>query len=339
MTPQQDPRAHQPAPRLPARRIIDRKAQEPIKLPTSVRVTPEAVTAATCSEVSNSPPSTGHPEKSVESLGQTSMQITRKLQISNRVFTAKDLLRFAHLLDNQITRHPSERLFSSFEVMFADGVVHEGTAAEVFAEECLIRPSRPVAVSMRLFSGIGSDKKSIRIDLRAGDSSFGNDIVITGSESIWANATYTSLKDALDKAPPQKSWVRMHPVITWLLLATGSGAIIQAVFDAVLFPVIDNTIGPAILRILPNLSNANARGWVIPLFLVFRWAATVAVGNVPATLIFRWIQKTWPRIEFDFGSPHLRPASRQRTLVAIWTLMVVPTLVQAMYDLLKSVLR
>ena len=107
------------------------------------------------------------------------MRTTRHINFKNRVFTVRDLMRFASILDRQV----SDTLRDSCEyaVTFKDGHEIKGSAAEVFAEEQLNRPCRPINIEIWLHSSVGF----IQIQLRSGEPqyTYENSITISPSAS------------------------------------------------------------------------------------------------------------------------------------------------------------
>ena len=91
------------------------------------------------------------------------MKTTRGINFSDRVFTRGDLRRFGKILDRQVSNSSSDH--TEYTVIFEDGHKVEGSAAEVFSEEELNRPCRPVTIEIWLHSTQGY----ILIRIRSGE--------------------------------------------------------------------------------------------------------------------------------------------------------------------------
>jgi hypothetical protein len=262
------------------------------------------------------------------------MQQTRKIEIANRVFTISDLMRFAKILDGQSSAEPDLRFSTTYEVAFEDELSIEGRAVEVFTQEELNRQSRPVTVEMRLRCQ-GADRY-IRLNLRAGNQSYGNAIIIGSDDAGWLNANFTALNFALEKATPQTLWWRRHPTLLLNLIALGAGFIYNFLVEYSTLALIYSRPGlasylhslptPAWLEPIGGISGYGPSGWV------WRWLT----GFIFAYWIRLWILSMWPSVEFNFGSPYLRPDNRRQKLNAIMTLLVLPIIAAAIYDVVKA---
>ncbi len=269
--------------------------------------------------------------------GFPDMQRTRKIDIADRVLTIPDLLRFAKILDGQVHEDPKAQFKTIYEVSFADNLSLEGSAAEVLTEEELNRPSRPVAIEMRLRSTQLVGDRYIRISLRADSTGYGNGIVVSSEDADWMNANVAALHDAVQKIQPQSFWWNNHRTLLLHLLAIGIGSSI----DLTLAIIVILT-----LRLYPGLADkvraVTLPGWLIAFYrspLGSSWFLRWLMGMPWAPEVRTWILSAWPRIEFDFGSPYLRPVNKRNRIKAVWTLVVVPTLVAALYDLFRIAIR
>ncbi len=263
------------------------------------------------------------------------MKRTRKIVISQRVFTSKDLIRIADVLAKQ--ELPKKELAMSsrkFEVAFADGTEVESESPEVFDDEWLTSSSRPVAVRMHYRDY--KQERGISVSLHHGDWYHRNEVTVSGEAAEWVNANFQALKDILDKVQPQESWVLRHPTLLLNLLALSIGTLavlivghlVGLVFRIVGYPPEPSspwwtTLKPHFQALRPYLYLA---GWIA------RWLAGFIWG---AFAVRHWLLEMWPSIEFDFGLPRLQTEkikrNRLRSVVAV---VVLPTLVKLAYDLL-----
>src|ERR1035437_782775 len=174
------------------------------------------------------------------------MKTTREITLKDRVFTTPDLMRFAGILDRQASDAPDSQVTTKYTVVFEDGHTVEGLASEVFSEEELNRPSRPIKVEMYLDRRGKPDY--IRVSLRAGDDSwvYENSVKICGEDANWVNANNTALLDALGKVPPQSFWWKRHRILLLNLIALGVGNIavcIIGITTEITFRIWPSTIG------------------------------------------------------------------------------------------------
>jgi hypothetical protein len=143
------------------------------------------------------------------------MKTTRDFTFSDRVFTVQDLMRFANILDRQVSDTPGDH--SEYTVTFEDGHEIKGSASEVFADEQLNRSCRPVDIRIWLF--VHSPDGHICIHLHSSETSYKyeNSITISGDDANWVNANYTALHDAINNVTPQSLWWRVNSVRRVLL--------------------------------------------------------------------------------------------------------------------------
>jgi hypothetical protein len=266
------------------------------------------------------------------------MKRTRRIKIAERVIAIPDLVRIASILDRQVSAIQDQRVWTKHEVTFEDGTTIEGSAVEVFTEEELSRPSRPLAVEMRLY-GSGAERY-IRVYLHSGDLDYRSMMVISGDDDTWVNANYTALRDVLEKVAPQTLWWRRHPVLLLNLIALGDGTVFVFLSSIPVFLLELNWPTLPLLFIAPlspNLLNQirSLHSQIRSVLWVTAWLWRWLTGFLFAYEIRRWLLSMWPSIEFNFGSPHLRPDKRRQKLYTVLTLLVLPIIASAVYDVLK----
>jgi hypothetical protein len=206
----------------------------------------------------------------------------------------------------------------------------------VFAEEQLNRPCRPVKIEIWLHSTVGY----IKIQLRSGEPqyTYENSITISGNDANWVNANYTALHDAVAKVTPQSLWWkdnRLRRVLLLNLIALGAGTLEYAAIAAGAL---------ASVWVWPNLPShvfdPFPSSWQAMLDsfsrFVSSWPWRWFLGLPWAFLIRKWLLEMWPSVEFNFGAEYLRPDKRRQTLNWVLTMVIVPILVAAIYDILKG---
>lgn len=276
------------------------------------------------------------------------MKQTRKIEISQRVFTSKDLVRIANVLDKQRldeqhTKKPFKKLEYepvnrkdnwAYEVNFEDGTSVEEDSPKVFEEEWLSLYSRPVEVTMS-YTNYSENRRRISVSLSHGDDhiSFRNQITVSGSDEQWVNANFQLLKDCVASVRPQTSWFVRHPNLLLNLVALGLGSSI----NLIVFLIVSMYRGP-VPRVLQQpppwfAAMPPLAAWVF--VWVTRWLSGFFWG---AWAIRRWLLDLWPSVEFDFGQEHFKIEKKKRErLNAVWVLAIAPTLVSLFYDLAKAI--
>jgi hypothetical protein len=150
---------------------------------------------------------------------------------------------------------------------------------------------------------------------------------------------FLGLQDALGAVRPQQTWPRRYKALLLIAIALGIGTIVSALSDLLLAAVVSRfDISAIIVPLRPDSPwrklFTDARkylylmGWLWRLFLGMLWGAP---------WVRSWLLSAWPSIELDFGPPHLhKEKTKRQRLLAVATLVVLPILVNVIYDLGKS---
>jgi hypothetical protein len=257
---------------------------------------------------------------------------TRKIIISDRVITSKDLTRFAKVLDEQPRPAKGDHVSTEYAVRFDDHTLLESDTPDVFQEEWLTSHGRPVSARMsyRNYS-LG---RNISVSIQHGEFGDG-DATVTGDDLAWVNANFQSLQDALGRVRPQSVWIRRHKGVMVNLIALGIGCLGFLILD--LFDWFLTKMGwsDVIFRAPPSWGQKLVP--LIPLFTVIGWFARWLFGFLwGAFAVQGWLLEMWPSIEFDFGLPHLQIEKiRRERLISVIVLIVLPIGTTFLYDLIK----
>lgn len=265
------------------------------------------------------------------------MILSRKIDVADRVFTIRDLRRMAEVIDNQISQLSEGGDSSVYEVFFEESLAIQGDAAEIFNEEVLTRSSCPYAIEMLL--RCLDPERMVRVELRSGNTPGRNRAWVAGHGEGWVNATCSALEEALRKTAPQSFWWRRHSTLLLHFIAFGLGNItfcLVGIFVAI------------IVRFWPHLGDfidlINRESLTYTsLSLVAKGGQLLAfipgwLGCYPlAFSTRRWILSMWPSVEFDFGSPHLRPNNRRQKFNLLMVGLILPIAVNAIYDIMKTI--
>lgn len=252
------------------------------------------------------------------------MHQSRRIDIDSRVFTIDDLLRFAKILDSHVSEPPHVEYSTKYSVSFDDHLRISGTASEIFTEEQLNRPSAPQTIELGL-TAYPIDR-SIRITLRAGDDPWENIMVISSKDANWVNSNQTALRDALEKVAPQENLWKKRGFAFFILTWVGMTCLLNVIF---------RVVGTVILHTSPSWSFL---GYAFAEPSIYKWWYSLAGGFLIARPIHHSLLKAWPRIEFNFGSPYLRPDKRRQKLNAVLILVILPIVISAFIELVKAVI-
>lgn len=266
------------------------------------------------------------------------MKQTRTIDISDLVFTSEDLRRIAKVFELAKKSSP-ERTVNDYVVTFDDKTKLESDTPEVFNDESLTAPARPIAIAMSFHDY--SRNRHISLSINHGDSPFGygSQAVIGATEASWLGENFLALKDALQRTRPQSFWFRRHRTFLLNLIAVGLGSL-GLLFIHFLIVGLERVSGSGSSSPPPTGSTWQAISALpTPVLFVLDWLLRWGFGfTLGAAEVRRWLLAMWPTIEFDFGLPHLQiEKSRRIRLRAVAALIIFPIIAAFLYDLLKHV--
>lgn len=264
------------------------------------------------------------------------MRQTRKIAVSDRVFASQDLVRIAKILDEQDKPAEDQRVSTEYEVKFDDNTTLESDSPDVFSDEALTAPARPVAIRMSFRDYTRG--RHISLSLDHGDSAYGNIAIVSASEPTWLSENFLALKDALDRTRPQAFWFRRHQTLLVNLIALGIGSLGMLIIDLAAVVLVTRLgLQNVVTPLPPNSPWRQVLASAQPFLYVGGWLWRWAVGFFwGAFAVRRWLLAMWPSIEFDFGLPHLQTEKLQRNrLKTVAALVILPILAQLLYDLMK----
>jgi hypothetical protein len=263
------------------------------------------------------------------------MKTTRKIVISDKVFTIHDLQGIAKVFEKQ-KAHAKSRLTVdgrvSYKVSFADQTITETDSPELFSEEALAFPSRPVAVEMS-FSDYSLNRHA-SVSLTHGDAPYGNLAIISATDSAWLNDTFVALKERIDATTPQTLWLRKHDTVLLNLLALGIGTLgdllLRLVVDAVFSFAPMSTLSSPMSTLSSPFPHLGTFLRSFPVIWLQHWIFGFFWGAFP---VRSWLLSAWPSIELDFGLDHLRSERIKRgRLQAVLVLIILPIVIGLIVD-------
>ncbi len=250
------------------------------------------------------------------------MKQTRRIKISRKIFLREDLHRIAQILARQQTlaQKADHHSSASFSVSFDDESTIESDSAEIFDDENLVTPARPIAVHMRFLNY--KLEREISFSLFHGDGAYPNYAEIRGLESPWIAENFMAIQKALDIAKPQQFWLRRHQTILLNVISLGIGSLVTTIIaltTAIVFRVAGTPkieASPAVIALVKALFGFPGNHLFYAWLFGFSWGAFT---------IRRWLLELWPNIEFQFGLARLRmEQERRRRLTLVVTLVVLP---------------
>ena len=258
------------------------------------------------------------------------MKETREIFISQKVFSAQDLQRIAKIFEMQRGDSSADSYIAiNYRVFFSNNTTLEADLPELFDDETLAGPGRPLAIAMS-FRQLEKPRRSITLQIEHGNGnpSYRNRVEINGEKSPWLSGTFLSLKEAIDTVPPQDFWFGRHGSLLLGLIGFGLGSLYSFAFKLVACIVIGHWpadeslpfLHPTAVRYIANLA-----------------CLTVIGSTFGGPGLRAWLLSLWPSIEFRFGSAHLQTEqTKRRRLTSVIGLIVIPILANLVSDALKA---
>jgi len=254
------------------------------------------------------------------------MEETIRKKIDNRVFSKKDIIRIAELLESQNKDEELPFSGSKYKINCFDTTTYESGSITILTNENIVDIKRARSIEMSYESD--SLNRSIKIELFHNGPTYEN-LIIKGDDRNWVKGTLANVEEMLNSTPPQDNFVIRHPKFLSNVVALGVGIIISY---AIYF----------LLEFFETPQEAEESSWFttysISNFLI-RWSIFWIVGWMTyAEKITKKVLELWPSTEFDFGPEHLKiEKNRRKVLIGFITLIVVPILMSVIFEFIKAV--
>jgi hypothetical protein len=174
-------------------------------------------------------------------------------------------------------------------------------------------------------------KSRIAIRLDHGNSSYGNEVTIRGTDSTWVNGTLKVIEETIDSFSPQNTFLYQNENILRTVFSLGIGSLYLWLA----------------MLLIPVTPSAETPGWVVKLNLVlsaiplghylFKYAIAFLMGWLPSEILYNKLKVWWPSVELQIGPEHtLTEKQRRKWIVSAFILGVLPLVTSMIYDLIKS---
>jgi len=196
------------------------------------------------------------------------MKQTRKISISDKVFTIEDIKRLAAILENQsqLAKRSDHRMFVEFAVIFSDDTTFQSDSPDLFLSESIVRPARPVEIKMSFHNF--TLERSISLSFSHGDSSYSNSAVVSANEPNWVSQNFLAITEAIQTVRPQTVWVRKLGLILINLIALGIGSLASLAIGL----LVDVLFRLGIIGSFPtSILSKQTASELAPYFPIFDW--------------------------------------------------------------------
>lgn len=262
-----------------------------------------------------------------------SIRESRYAKIENKVVTLEGVHRLAQVINAEYlkTKLASQHASISFMAKCFDNSSFESEDVSLFSSDSVLNSKRIASFEISYYCY--DVNAYVKIDLAHGDSSYGNSITITGTESTWVNGIMKKLEEIVNSFRPQNRFVKNHRFFVNSVLALSLGVVFTWIIRWV-------------VSIFPPEPTTNISQWEkllseiferVPIVrVVFRCLIGYPVGYFPALFITDKLSSLWPSIEIQVGPEHTFIEKKRRNwVISVILLGILPLLVSIVYDLIK----
>jgi hypothetical protein len=250
---------------------------------------------------------------------------TRRLIVRDVIVSADDVRLLSRIISDAASELGTPR--THFTVSAFDASEYEGSSNSLFQEGGLLETKQIRSIGMFMANQATDAEVRVRICHETTDYG-GSEVTVSGYDSTWVNGVMARLEDAINGWQEQASWPRRFRWLFVILAALGIGYIYSFALDLVFDHIIH------IQPIRPRPAWADSLQPAVPFISLI---ANFMVGIWPSLLLMNRLPALWPRVEICTGKEYARVAStRRRYAWAVFSLIMLPLLLSAVYDGIKS---
>ena len=232
----------------------------------------------------------------------------------------------------------SYRKSIEYSVKCDDNSTFESEDISLFSDDSIINKKRVISIDISFyFYNIDNDfRNSIRINLNHGNTTFGNDITVSGTDSKWVNGMIKRLEENVDSFKPQSTFFKNHKFISTSILALGLGI----VYVWIIIFFINATSSPSANETTETLSPLKELFINYPIIkTMILYLLGLIAGIIPASLIIEKLNSLWPSVEIQIGPEHTFIEKKRRFwLISFLLFGVLPIVVGFVVELIKYIL-
>lgn len=264
------------------------------------------------------------------------MKETRSLQITKKQFSINNMRFIANILYDEYknAKRQDRHCSITYLIKCNDDTSYESDSLNIFEEGEIVSIKKAEMIEFTFH-----DYRLERYVFFSVSEGNGRSFVkVQGNDGKWVKNLFIKLKEYIDSVNGQENPLLKYKEIIRHILALGLGKIILFVMVGILsfFFGTEGNSNPSegVIR-LRELIQKNI---ILAQFFV-NWLIPWLYGLSIAKDIIREINKLWPNVEFDFGPEQERyyKISRDR-LKRILTLVIIPSVLMIVYDLIKTIL-
>ena len=240
----------------------------------------------------------------------------RKLVISHKRIDPNKIRELATIIDREAdsSMNMGSQIFLVFSIDATDNSSYESQSSMIFDKNELIEKKVIHKVNMRYNTLDYSKNIEIQLLQSLEDKDKENYILVSGNDAIWVNGIIAELSECVNLAEEQ---VQVTNLIGWGVFST-----------ALLYNI-------AYFRLIASIIVKYLPEWVS-----ITTALMVLVSSLfGAISLNSYLLNLWPKIELQTGPNHMKTVQEKRKKVQqLFLVILVPLILAAIYDLIKSVI-
>ena len=245
----------------------------------------------------------------------------RSYKIDNRIFTLKDIRKIASIFEQEHKNATKNKHDSSlsFSVNCVDGSEYETEDVKLFDENAIIT-KRVENIKFNFIENKDyfKEDKSISLQLKNGNDSYGNELQISGTDSNWVNGSLIKLKEVIEASQPQFNLVHKFGLPLTIISSISIGTI----FLLVLVLVSRAIVFKPFINPFKLMSDE-------PIIFI---PSIFTMGFFPSLFVVDWLKKMFPSIEIQIGPDHtFIEANRRNIFYGIITLVLLPIILTLIF--------
>ncbi len=229
------------------------------------------------------------------------MTETRDKKIFNKIFTKKDIERVWEIFSLNFNESKIKNDASlKMRITCLDETQYETDGDELLKEGDIFDIKKIKTLGLQ-YSRYNENKR-IEFNLKEGNNSEYNNLVVRGDDKNWVAGTFSKIEDLIKSVRPQNIWCIKHKISIII--------IVTFIFSNVFLLAI-NYFHPSYIGNFESSVISIGQYMAGLLYTLF-------FALLLATTVVDWLIKLWPDIEFDFGPEHEKRQKNKRSRIYIF---------------------
>jgi hypothetical protein len=248
---------------------------------------------------------------------------TRRYKLEYVAITPTDIRQIADIITEvaEQMKKSDLRVSLTFSARAFDDSKYESGSGGIFDQGGILETKQIRGIEISLSAYPAASRISVELIHTHSEDSPWNHVTVTGTDSTWVNGVMRRLEDAIGCWEVQPKWPRRFRWLSVLLFTAGIGRLFLFVLLSTFSYVLQTDTRPVFAD------------WEIYSGL---WGVILPLAIWPAMTLTDKLVELWPVVEIRAGREHAQnPARRRKQIWAVITLLVLPLLLNTVYDIIR----